>query len=87
MSKQLGTISLLTTDRQASSQAMNKVLSDHGHHIMARLGVHVERHCADHCTGLITLAVEATEDDIKALVEELNKIPEIKAQYIILTNE
>ena len=87
MNKQLGTISLLTSDRQASSQAMNKIISDYGHHIMARLGVHIDRHCADHCTGLITLAVEATEEDIKTLVAELNEIPEIKAQYLILTNE
>ena len=87
MNKQLGTISLLTTNRQASSQAMNKILSDYGHHIIARLGVHVDRHCADHCTGLVTLAVEATKEDIMVLVAKLNEIPEIRAQYLILTNK
>jgi len=84
---QLGTVSLLTTDRQASSLAMNKLMTEHGHQIRARLGLHIEPHCAEHCTGLITLAMEATEAEIKSLAEKLNQIPEITAKYVILTNE
>jgi metal-responsive CopG/Arc/MetJ family transcriptional regulator len=84
---QLGTISLLTTDRQASAQALNKLISEHGHNIRARLGLHVQPHCAEHCTGLITLAMEATEAEIKDLFEKLNEIPEITAKYVILTKE
>ena len=84
---QLGTVSLLTTDRQASSLAMNKLITEHGHHIRARLGLHVEPHCAEHCTGLITLAMEATEAEIKDLTVKLSEIPEITAKYVVLTDE
>ena len=87
MKKQLGTISFLTTDRQTSSGPMNELLTAHGHQIRARLGLHVEPQCAEHCTGLITLALEATETEIKDLTKKLNKIPEITAKYVILTNE
>lgn len=83
----LGTLTILTTDRQASSRALNQALTDSGHLIMARLGVNVHKQCLEHCTGLIVLAVEGEADKIKALADELHKIPDVKAQLAIMAEE
>lgn len=83
----LGTISILTSNRQNSSAAMNKLLTDFGHHIMARMGVHVNRKCVENCPGLITLAVDSNRADLENIVKELNAIPEIKAELCILMEE
>jgi len=87
MSKQLATITILTTDRQASSAAMNQLLTDYGHQILARLGVNVQKACVEHCTGLITIVLEATKEEITELADKLNAIPEIKAEACIMTAE
>jgi len=83
----LGTISILTSNRQSSSAEMNKLLTDFGHHIMARLGVNVNRQCVESCPGLITLTVDATRPELEELVAKLNAISEIKAELCVMLEE
>jgi metal-responsive CopG/Arc/MetJ family transcriptional regulator len=87
LKKQLATITILTTDRQSSSRELNQLLTDHGHHIAARLGVNVERMCVEHCTALMTIALEATSAEVLDLTKKLNKIKNVKAQACVMTNE
>ncbi|MCU0680360.1 MAG: hypothetical protein MUF50_03620 [Planctomycetes bacterium] len=69
--KQLATISILVEDRQANSMALHETLSDHGHIIMARLGVNIEPTCFDKCTGMIILAIKATHDEMADFMKTL----------------
>ncbi len=84
--KQLGTITVLVKDRQTHSIDVNKVLSDFGHHVIARLGVNVQRTCIEHCTGMITIAVEATTKEINDLTKELDGLYGIVAKASIMTD-
>jgi len=84
--KQLGTITILVKDRQSHSADVNKVLSDFGHHVIARLGVNVQRTCIEHCTGMITVAVEATSKEINDLTKEIDSLYGIVAKASIMTN-
>ena len=74
MSRVLATISILTTDRQAVSAELNKILTDGGHLIMSRLGVNVQRNCFEHCTGLIVLAVEGDNERVAELEQKLKNL-------------
>lgn len=84
--KHLATISILVKDRQENSAAVNQILTENGHLILARLGVNVQRHCIEHCTALITIVVEATAYKIKDLTNELNDLYGIVAKDNILTD-
>ena len=84
--KHLATISILVKDREANSPQLNQILTEHGHLILARLGVNVQRHCIEHCTGLITIIVEATAAEIDALTQKLDGLYGIVAKKNILTD-
>lgn len=83
--KHLATISILVKDREAHSPELNQILTDNGHLILARLGVNVQRHCIEHCTALITVAVEATTEEINQLTEKLDALYGIVAKKNVLT--
>lgn len=83
----LGTITILTTDRQSNSKDLNQVLTDAGHLILARLGVNVQKGCIEHCTGLISLAIEGEADKINALLRKLKDISGIKAELNIMAED
>lgn len=83
----LGTISILASNRQASSAEMNKLLTEYGHHIMARLGVNVSRKCVENCPGLITLAVDSTREELEEITRKLNAISDIKAELCVMLEE
>lgn len=83
--KHLGTISILIKDRRTHVPEVQKVLTDNGHLIMARLGVNVERKCSANCTGLITIVVEGTSQEINGLKKKLDKLYGIVAEASILT--
>lgn len=85
MNLKLGTITILTNDRQASSPELNQLLTDHGHHIMSRLGVNVQKTCTEHCTGLIVLAIEAEEKEIVEMTKKLNALKDVKAEAVIIS--
>lgn len=83
--KHLGTITILVKDRQAHSTDVQSMLTGHGHLIMARLGVNVQRACVENCTGLITVVVEGTSAQIRKLEKELDGLYGIVAKACIIT--
>ena len=83
--KHLATISVLVKDREVNSPELNQILTDHGHLILARLGVNVQRHCVEHCTGLITIVVEATVEEIRDLTEKMDGLYGVVAKKNVLT--
>lgn len=83
--KQLATITILIKDRQSHAKDVQQILTDSGHLIIARLGVNVQRACVENCTGLITVAVEGTNQEINKLTEKLNKLYGIVAKNNIMT--
>jgi hypothetical protein len=83
--KHLASITILVEDRQAHALDLNKLLTDNGHLIMARLGINVQRTCIDHCTGFIILAVEAEKKNILKLTKIIDNLYGIKAKYCIIT--
>lgn len=80
----LATVTILVKDREKNSPAVNQILTENGHLIMARLGVNVQRHCIEHCTAIITITVEAGVKDIKRITKELNSLYGIVAKECII---
>lgn len=83
--KQLASITILIKDRQSHAKDVQQILTDSGHLIIARLGVNVQRACVENCTGLITVAVEGTNQEVNELTEKLNKLYGIVAKSNIMT--
>jgi hypothetical protein len=83
----LGTISIMASNRQQSSAEMNQLLTAYGHHIVARLGVNVNRQCTETCPGLIALALDTTREIMEELTAKLNVIADIKATMVIMKEE
>ena len=84
--KHLATITILVKDRETHATEVNQLLTDNGHLILARLGVNVQRHCIEHCTAMITIAIEATAQEINDLTEKLDSFYGIVAKSNILTD-
>ena len=83
--KHLATITILIKDRQMHSREVNEMLTENGHLIMARLGVNVQKSCVEHCTGMITVAVENTAEEINNLTKKLDGLYGIVAKACIMT--
>lgn len=81
----MGTITILVKDRQTHSRDVQEILTKHGHIIMSRMGVNVQRSCVKNCTGLITVAVEGTVRQINKLTEEIDQLYGIVAKSSIMT--
>lgn len=77
-------ITILVKDREKNSSEVNRVLTENGHLIMARLGVNLERHCIEHCTAMISITVEASAMDIKRITKELNGLYGIVAKECVM---
>lgn len=84
--KHLGSITILIKDRQTHAQEVQDILTKNGHLIMARMGVNVRRSCVENCTGLISVAVEGTADEINGLAKELDGLYGIAAKASIVTD-
>ncbi|MFC1678416.1 hypothetical protein ACFLZ9_01620 [Patescibacteria group bacterium] len=84
--KHLGTITILVKDRQMHAKDVQQILTDNGHIIMARLGVNVQKSCVEHCTGLITVAVEGTAGEINDLTQKIDELYGIVAKAAIVTD-
>lgn len=70
MNKRLGFIGIIIEDRKKSAPLVNKVLSEYGDDIQARVGLpHKERQC-----HVITLTVDMTTDQIGSLTGKLGAI-------------
>ena len=62
--KYLATITILIKDRQNHAPEVNKILTDNGHLIIARLGVNLQKRCVENCTALITVVIEGNNEEI-----------------------
>ncbi len=70
MDKRLGFVGIIIEDRKKSAPLVNKILSDYGDEILARVGLpHKQRNCS-----VITLTVEMTPDEIGSLAGKLGAI-------------
>lgn len=85
MKKHLASITILVKDRQNASVDLQRILTDNGHMIMARLGVNPQRACIKHCTGLVVLVVEGGARDITSLSKEINGLYGVVAKSTIIT--
>lgn len=85
MKKHLATITILTKDRHMNAVEMQKVLTDNGNLVMARLGVNPQRSCIKGCRGLIVIVTEGTIKEINDLTKKLDKLYGIVAKNIIIT--
>lgn len=84
--KHLATITILVKDRQMHAGDVQNILTKHGHLVLARLGVNVQRACIKHCTGFISVAVEGTAKELKAFTKELDELYGIVAKLCVVTD-
>jgi putative iron-only hydrogenase system regulator len=84
--KHLATITILVKDRKSHAVEVNQILTDNGHLILARLGVNVQRHCIENCTAMITIAIEATAQEINNITKKLDEFYGIVAKASTLTD-
>jgi len=85
LKKHFATITILVKDRQSNVARVNKLLTDNGHLIVARLGVNIEPKCIKYCTGMITLATKGSKEEIVELTKKLDKLYGIVAKASIMT--
>jgi hypothetical protein len=85
MKKHLASITILVENRQTHAGDMQKLLTENGHLILARLGVNPQRACIENCTGIIAVIVEGAKKDIDALTKKLNDLYGIVAKAVIMT--
>lgn len=70
MDKRLGFVGIIIENRTVNADAVNKVLTEYGHIIAARVGLpYKERNC-----NVITLIVDATTDELGSLTGKLGGI-------------
>ena len=70
MSKRLGFIGIIIEDRIKAAPQINRILSEYGDEIIARVGVpYKERNCR-----VITLTVDMTTDELGALTGKLGAV-------------
>lgn len=84
--RHLATITILLKDRQSQAFDLQKLLTDNGHIIMARLGVNVQPKCIETCTGMIVLALDGGLKEIKALAKQIDKIYGVVAKLSVMTD-
>ncbi|MBU1085901.1 MAG: iron-only hydrogenase system regulator [Candidatus Omnitrophica bacterium] len=70
MEKRLGFVGIILEDRKKQADAVNKILSDYGENIVARVGLpYKEKNCS-----VITLTVDITTDDLGTMTGRLGNI-------------
>ena len=71
-------------NREESATKMQQMLTNFGCYIKVRLGLHDVP--ADVCSpsGLLVLEVVAEEAQIQEFVDQLNALPDVKAQMVII---
>ncbi len=77
-------IAVKVSDREGAAQDMQKVLTEHGCLIKVRLGLHDIPANACSPAGLVLMEVEGDDAEIKAMVAELNGLPEVSAKHIVI---
>lgn len=76
MEKRLGFVGIILEDRKASASAVNKILSESGETIVARMGL---PHVRD-THAVITLIVDATTDELGAMTGKLGAVPGVSVK-------
>ena len=77
--KRLGFIGIIIEDRQSHAAAVNELLGEFGHIIVARMGVPYEKRA---CSA-ITLIVDATTDELGILTGRLGALPGISVKSML----
>ncbi|MFW5885347.1 MAG: hypothetical protein ACOCUF_03925 [Patescibacteria group bacterium] len=80
MKKKLAILSILVHDRQNWSEPVNKILSAHGHLILSRLGVNLQRQCIEKCKALISIVAEGEEEELQKMAASLEKLDKIETK-------
>lgn len=66
----LGFVGIIVNNRKSASEAVNRVLSEHGEHVVARVGIpYQKRNCC-----VITLVVDMTTDELGVLTGRLGML-------------
>ena len=76
MSKRIGTITIIITNRSAQAPHVNAVLSDHGEAIIGRMGIPY----APKGLHIIALIVHASNDEIGALTGKLGALEGVQVK-------
>jgi len=76
-------VAILQSNRRETSTAVQEVLTRYGCNIRTRLGLHdvSDNYCAD--TGMILLQMYG-DFDSAVMEQELNRIPGVKMQYMVM---
>lgn len=76
MEKRIGTITIIITNRASQSEKVNRILSEFGDIIIARLGVPY----APRNLSIIALIVHASTDEIGALTGKLGTLTGVQVK-------
>jgi len=76
MSKRIGTITIIITNRSAQAPRVNAVLSDYGEAIIGRMGIPY----APKGLHIIALIVHASNDEIGALTGKLGALEGVQVK-------
>lgn len=82
MNKRLGFVGIIIEDRMRAAPLVNRVLTEYGEHVVARVGLpYKERHCS-----VITLTVDMTTDELGALTGRLGAIEGVTVKSALAKN-
>jgi len=82
MGKRLGFVGIIIEDRLKAAPLVNKILSEYGEEIVARVGLpYKERHCR-----VITLTVDMSTDELGALTGKLGAIEGVTVRSALAKN-
>lgn len=79
MEKRIGTITIIITNRASQSENVNRILSEFGDIIIARLGVPY----APRNLNIIALIVHASTDEIGALTGKLGTLTGVQVKSVL----
>lgn len=83
MKNPVSIMGIMIDDRKRLAPEVQEVLTDYGDHILQRVGI--PNHADG--SGLITLTLNATEEDLHELKTRLQRIVGVEADYITLRPE
>jgi putative iron-only hydrogenase system regulator len=82
MSKRLGFVGIIIEDRLKAAPLVNRILSEYGEEIVARVGLpYKERHCR-----VITLTVDMSTDELGALTGKLGAVEGVTVRSALAKN-
>lgn len=83
MGKRLGFVGIIIENRKISAGLVNKILSEYGDCIVARVGLpYKEKNCQ-----VITLTVDISTDDLGALTGKLGALEGVTVKSALARNE